>query len=354
MYSFWLQIMFFIIFFVLFPIPIVGTAVRYRATYYPRPENITLPDTPVVVEHAPGLPAADPKENSSLQDNLDLEAGRDIKVVKESTTCDSPPPTFFRVFMNVWRHDHFEGLFQGYLPHLILSMLTIRFYVSPTSLPFVGGRLILPFNILYIYYLIAAYRLIVSPHKFRLAEPKAMFRLIFTEYERAHPFKSLQYCGLVLPFFANMIFTKFVFSTLSSWNERNIDSPFYTPPGEEGEWYKYLSQPNWYCWMHIAMFVGLKVASTLIWAPVHVILTRLAIQPVNGPPNAEPMEDRDTDKLLDLGLIAAPSHLHLTTEQRPYLGFKDCFTRVVEEEGWGVLYRCWWLTALGFMTQFLQ
>lgn len=267
-------------------------------------------------------------------------------------------------------------------------MATIRFYISPTSLPFVGDKYkILPFNILYIYYFIAAYRyfqlswmlwyfpintslshrLIVSPHKFRLAEPKTIFHLTFTDYERGHPFKLLQYCGLVLPFFFNLVFTKYVYVPLYVGNMRRMENPFYTPPGDEGLWYKYLMQPNWYSWMRVGIHVGLVITATLIWTPVHVILTRLAVQPVHGPPNTEPTEERDIDKFVDMGIIAAPSYLQygltttdflcicwsialnsLTTEQHPYLGFRDCFKRIVKEEGWGVLYRCWWLTMFGF------
>lgn len=39
-----------------------------------------------------------------------------------------------------------------------------------------------------------------------------------------------------------------------------------------------------------------------------------------------------------------------TTEQKPYRNVLDCFKRIKEEEGWGVLYRSWWLTLLGVWT----
>jgi hypothetical protein len=136
-----------------------------------------------------------------------------------------------------------------------------------------------------------------------------MFHLTFTDYERSHPFKLLQYCGLVLPFFLNLVFTKYIHIPLYEGNMRRMESPFYTLPGDEGLWYKYLMQPNWYSWMRVGIHVGLVIAATLIWTPVHVILTRLAVQPVHGPPNAESVEERDTDKLVDTGIVAAPSYL---------------------------------------------
>jgi hypothetical protein len=37
----------------------------------------------------------------------------------------------------------------------------------------------------------------------------------------------------------------------------------------------------------------------------------------------------------------------LRNEDDPYLGLVDCGKRIVDEEGWMVLYRAWWLTMLG-------
>lgn len=37
----------------------------------------------------------------------------------------------------------------------------------------------------------------------------------------------------------------------------------------------------------------------------------------------------------------------LRTEREPYIGLVDCAKRIMDEEGWGALYRAWWLTMFG-------
>lgn len=47
-----------------------------------------------------------------------------------------------------------------------------------------------------------------------------------------------------------------------------------------------------------------------------------------------------------------PPHLlisgfsRLRNDKDPYLGLVDCAKRIIDEEGWGTLYRGWWLTML--------
>lgn len=51
-------------------------------------------------------------------------------------------------------------------------------------------------------------------------------------------------------------------------------------------------------------------------------------------------------------LSNAPPHLliggssRLRNDKDPYLGLVDCTKRIIHEEGWGTLYRGWWLTML--------
>jgi hypothetical protein len=41
--------------------------------------------------------------------------------------------------------------------------------------------------------------------------------------------------------------------------------------------------------------------------------------------------------------------LSLRSEDDPYLGFTDCATRIIHEEGYGTLLRAWWLVALSLL-----
>ncbi len=45
---------------------------------------------------------------------------------------------------------------------------------------------------------------------------------------------------------------------------------------------------------------------------------------------------------------AETSHLNLRlrSEDDPYVGFTDCLQRVVNEEGYKVLFRAWWLVTI--------
>ncbi|KAF8959480.1 hypothetical protein BDZ97DRAFT_1388365 [Flammula alnicola] len=363
----------------LLPIPVNGTIVRYRATYYPRPKvetQTTYSQQPILPVNVTPVTPASTASGSDKKDagpQPDREAGLDVKInsntslpdqnvvvgsVNDASASTVPaltgPPTFFGVFKSVWRTEQFEGIFKGFFPALFLSLLFARFYVSPAPVTYLHDQYtILPYNLVYIPYLVATYRIIVNPHKFRLAEPKAMYRLIFTEYERGHPFRFFQYSGLIMPLLFGIVFDMFVYQPLSKYNLQRLGVPFDVPSGED--WYNFINHPNWMFWVRLAAHFSLLAVCVLLFTPVDVIVTRLAMQPVHGPPRAEPAEERDMEKLsADAAVIAPPSYLHLTTEQQPYLGFVDCFQRIVKEEGWGTLYRCWWLTILGFWIPFIR
>lgn len=175
-----------------------------------------------------------------------------------------------------------------------------------------------------------------------------MFRLLFTEYERKHPFRSLHHTGLVLPFLIQICFNMFLVRGLNG-KLGNIGPLLDHFDGEE--WWKVFNHPVWKEWARMGAYWLIVIISVAFLAPADTIVTRLAIQPVHGKP--QPV-DRDVEKLLDAGTIAPPSYLNLTTEQPPYLGFMDCFHRIVEDEGWGVLYRSWLLTLVGCLVPFLR
>lgn len=89
----------------------MGTVVRYRATYYPlsiREQDVFLPETSVVAQSTPSLSTVGAKNSAVSREPLpDLEAGSDAKLSDDASARDvqSPPPTFWGVFMSTWRHE---------------------------------------------------------------------------------------------------------------------------------------------------------------------------------------------------------------------------------------------------------
>ncbi|KIM40522.1 hypothetical protein M413DRAFT_445968 [Hebeloma cylindrosporum] len=254
-------------------------------------------------------------------------------------------PTLFKIAKMVWKEDQLEGTFKGIVPGLFLSLLFARGYISPAPVTFLQSKYtVIPYNLLYIVLLVATYRVIVSPHKIRLSAPKEMFRLIFTEYERRNPLRLFQYSGIAMPFLYGICLDMLVIQKLRDMIGP-VDTPFNPPEDiQPSEAYKMILYPIWPELRKIALHLLMPAFFTLILSPVDVIVTRLAVQPVHGPPSAS-TEERDVEK--NSTLMAPPSYLHLTTEQQPYHGFVDCFIRIRSEEGMGTLYRSYWLTFLG-------
>ncbi|KDR78992.1 hypothetical protein GALMADRAFT_244709 [Galerina marginata CBS 339.88] len=341
------------------PIPVIGTVVRYRATYYPKSKHgqsssnasiALLPATPLVMDIVPTA-----KTVKSLPD---IEANVGVKVDIASTIVDregnanaiSEAPNFLGVFKKVWKSEGFEGLFKGIFPGLCFSLFFVRGYVSPAPITFLQSTYtILPLNLLYLIFMITTYRFITTPHKIRYSAPRETLRHIFSEYERQHPFWSLHYSGLLLPFVVLICLDFFLVQWLYSLIG-NVGPLLNHFDGEE--WWKVFNHPVWKEWAKVCAYWLIAIVSTIFLAPADVIITRLAIQPVHG--NSEPTEERDVEKLLDAGVIVPTSYLHLTTEQKHYLSFLDCFYRIVEEEGWGVLYRVWFLTFLGCLVPYIR
>ena len=134
-----------------------------------------------------------------------------------------------------------------------------------------------------------------------------MFHLIFTEYERRNPLRFFQYSGIIVPFVLGICLDILIIQKL-----RNligpVDMPFNPPEDiQPSEAYKVILYPNWPELGNLALVLLMTALFTLILSPVDVIVTRLAIQPVHGPPSSLSTEERDVEK--GFTLVAPPSHL---------------------------------------------
>lgn len=51
--------------------------------------------------------------------------------------------------------------------------------------------------------------------------------------------------------------------------------------------------------------------------------------------------------LFVLAITCISTSCSLRHEKDPYLGFVDCVKNIITEEGFGALYRAWWITLVG-------
>jgi hypothetical protein len=118
----------------------------------------------------------------------------------------------------------------------------------------------------------------------------------------------------------------------------------------------------------LVIFFVIALLSTIILTPLEVIAIRLSIQRNHAAPEFNSIsqeEEGDADEATEyagveedvIGYVKSlfsfllpeiTNHIcSLRTEREPYVGLIDCGKRIIEEEGWGALYRAWWLTTLG-------
>lgn len=87
-----------------------------------------------------------------------------------------------------------------------------------------------------------------------------------------------------------------------------VDTLFNSPEDiPSSEAYKVILYPIWPELGRTVLHLLMPAFFTLILSPVDVIVTRLAIQPVYGPPSSVSTEERDVEK--NFTIIALPSYL---------------------------------------------
>lgn len=115
----------------------------------------------------------------------------------------------------------------------------------------------------------------------------------------------------------------------------------------------------------LIVYLAISLFSTAILCPLEVISTRLAVQrnhesaefnsvgqeeagDVEDLPEYSPDEDVIGYDFLFIWLICVFNRYisRMRNDKDPYLGLVDCTKRIIDEEGWGALYRGWWLTML--------
>ncbi|KAG5645190.1 hypothetical protein DXG03_006708 [Asterophora parasitica] len=320
------------LFFSLACIPFTGYLVRFRLAYHPK-----------------NIPAATGTDEGAT-----------------SVTVAQRKPSFFNVSTSVFKN---EG------PLMLI-------YPSPPPLETRIGTLIFG-NIIYSFGLVWVYRAITSPTPLPLLRTTGIAALhtIFTPHEIGRLY-SLVYPGVLPALFLTTFLDKAILTPIWEMLQRGIEdlnSTIFDVPLEKLhlEWKDVVVH-----WRYAAV-VGVVLAKVVLLTPIEVVCTRMAAQrrwgpagkpkPVEPASNVEvvevpspvtdsksPVEKGDVDVELELeeGLPApvsatvAPAEVarsefvlrYRPDDKEPYKGVLDCARKIVREEGWGVLYRGWWVT----------
>ncbi|KAA1473905.1 mitochondrial carrier [Dentipellis sp. KUC8613] len=316
-FSFFAILMFFIFLglFLVMTVPLNGTLVRLRANYNPKglqldPEDGVQPHTGPVVT------------------------------------------SFFAMMGRVRRLEGFAGLFKGLMPTLLwnvtLMMFSVLFLNASLASPRNHGVYNAPATgllgtLFYSLFLtlislpavIITYRSITTPHRLPYFKPFYSLRILLTPTERKKPWILYLTPGLLAAEILHIAYVVLGLRTL-----RHLLLPSLSGPDQP--------RPQDVSTTRLIIYFIVVLISTAILCPLEVISTRLSVQRNHASPGFNSVsqeEEGDSEETAEYS-GAEEDVIGLRSEMDPYLGLKDCFTRIVTEEGWRALYRGWWLTML--------
>ncbi|KAL0956557.1 hypothetical protein HGRIS_002694 [Hohenbuehelia grisea] len=295
-----------------FIVPFTGVLVRFRANYSPK----------------------------SLQ--LDPEDGAEPHTGPVVST-------YFGMLVRVYRLEGRSGLFKGFMPTLLTTLvMTLAVLILDDSprpkhgryrSPDIGILGVLAYGIAMTLVglpsVILTYRAITTPYKLPYLKPMVALRVLLTPTERRRPWLLYLTPGLFIAECAHVGYVVLVLGTL-----RRLLLPVLSQPG--------LPKPSDFPPFKVGTYVALVCISAIILTPLEVIATRLAIQrnhAESGYNSVSQEVDGDVD-----GVPEYPTEeevIGLRSETDPYNGLRDCAQRIIQEEGWRALYRGWWITMLG-------
>ncbi|KAG6908675.1 hypothetical protein DXG01_003689 [Tephrocybe rancida] len=349
--------MFFLVAFL--TVPFTGILVRYRLAY--QPKEILLP-APTDLEaatssNAEALNPVGTTSNATSSSNADSSNNMPAQDVRPGeATLAATRPTLFGIAKRVYQIEGKGGLYKGILPTLIVNFVMMifsgnslsRIYISPAP-PTTGQTLFRSlFNtLLYSFALIWVYRSIAVRTKLEIfgTSIKDGIKALFTHHERARPYRAIS-PALLSALIGHILIDMFIFRPLgtlilSNQLTQHADAVYF---------------------MRIGVTGLLHLINTLISAPLDVITTRLAVQCNYSGPDVATVTPGEPDAVAEVVQVdekSASSHHELgladnnvavnyrSDDQAPYTSVYNCATKIIKEEGWGVLYRGWFITFLG-------
>ncbi|KAL7281750.1 mitochondrial carrier [Trametes coccinea BRFM310] len=251
--------------------------------------------------------------------------------------------SFFGMLRRVYRIEGWAGLYKGLMPTALATVVMTIFAIAALDSrglashgrvdtidtgilgaflsSAVGMFIALPAAIL-------TYRSIVTPYKLPFFGLMYSLRVLLTPTERRRPWILYLTPGLLATEFLRILYTMVVLRSLRILLLRNF-TPF-----------------------KFGIYLGIEILSVAFTCPLEVMSTKLAIQRNHATTEYNSVEQEVEDDGIEAHEYAEYSNeeedvIGLRHEKDPYLGFLDCFKRIVDEEGWQTLYRAWWVTMLG-------
>ncbi|KAH7909320.1 mitochondrial carrier [Hygrophoropsis aurantiaca] len=259
--------------------------------------------------------------------------------------------SFFGMLRRVYRIEGWPGLYKGLMPTMLSTLIITAFLVTflddkqlrphgAYTAPRTGALGMLVYSLftmlISLPQVILTDRAITTPHKLPYLNAIYSLRILLTPTERQRPWLLYLTPGLLA---AQVLHIAYVVLGLRSIRQLLL------PEIASGT----LTRSEDISIVKLSIFFAIALLSTVILAPLEVAAIRLAIQRNHAVPEFNSIsqeEDGDAEESMEYS-GAEEDVIGLRTEREPYIGLVDCLKRIIDEEGWGALYRAWWLTMLG-------
>jgi hypothetical protein len=176
-------------------------------------------------------------------------------------------------------------------------------------------------------------RAITTPKRLPWFNLRLALQVLLSPYERRRPWTLYFIPGLMASKLAHIAYVNFVLHTVRRWA---LPSMLAKEP----------SQPVNISPFRLGLYAFVVFSSTIILCPLEVIAIRISLQRDHPSEDvdASGMDIADGDGIQYSG--QEEDVIGLRSEDDPYIGLVDCGKRIITEEGFGVLYRAWWLTLM--------
>ncbi|QRW09778.1 mitochondrial carrier protein [Ceratobasidium sp. AG-Ba] len=309
-------------------VPIAGAIVRLRANYTPK----------------------------GLQLNQEEDINGSSHVAPEARVG----PTvngIINMLRRIHRLEGVPGLYKGFMPAFVSTILLTLWAVltipghakyrprSQVHIPATGilrgllygmGALAvsIPYEILF-------NRSVCTPHRLPWFRPMEAVRIILTPYERRKPWVLYLTPGLLAARLLILFWVVAVARVVRAMLLPSLADGLGSARDEEDQnrMTKFLNPTN------LTIFTLFSASSTAILCPLEVLATRLSVQRNHPQTDADCAIDGMADPVADY-IGEEEDVIALRSEEDPYIGLSDCARRMIDEEGFGSLFRAWWLTML--------
>ncbi|KZO98336.1 hypothetical protein CALVIDRAFT_562253 [Calocera viscosa TUFC12733] len=332
----------------LITVPFLSLVIRYRAHYSPR---------------ALGLPDSD-SPTAPLTPSSTFHTGPEIKGI-------------LHLLSRIRAQEGWAGLYKGICPVLAESLLggfvsLLYFGISSPGMGVGAGSsyavaprfglaafgwavfsllLNLPMTVILNRSITTPYRLPYSPLR--------ALRLLLSPSEFRAPWKIYALPGLLPTKLLHIAYLVLLLPALRALLVPSFRPASTYPPGEDwGDDVAGAAGMGFWGGMGLGTYIVFLLLSTAVLCPLEIIALRLSLQPLSGPTVAGSAPVHPAAPGLGTNLPASQEPplfgteedvIHLRTPEsggEPYEGLRDCWRKIVQEEGWRVLARAWWLTLI--------